>query len=127
MKEYKVIIENDGTKRYFKPNTNVLHNEDGPAIEYQNGDKSWYIDGELHREDGPAIEYLNSVKAWYINGELHREDGPAIEYSNGDKEWYLNGKEITESEFNNRNKVELTLEEIAEKFNINVNQLKIKK
>ena len=81
MKEYKVIIENNGTKSYYKPNTNILHNEDGPAIEYPIGYKAWY----------------------------------------------LNGKEITKSEFNNRNKVELTLDEIAEKFNINVNQLKIKK
>ena len=104
MKEYKVIIENDGTKRYFKPNTNVLHNEDGPAIEYSNGTKAWYLDDELHNENGPAIEY-----------------------SNGNKEWYLNGKFLTESEFNNSNKVELTLDEIAKKFNININQLKIKK
>ena len=127
MKEYKVIIENDGTKRYFKPNTNVLHNEDGPAIEYQNGDKSWYIDGELHREDGPAVEYPDGTKYWYINGKRHNENGPAVVHANGNKEWYLNGKEITESEFNNRNKVELTLDEIAKKFNININQLKIKK
>ena len=102
MKEYKVTIEDNGTKRYFKPNTNVLHNEDGPAIEYQNGDKSWYIDGELHREDGPAIEYLNSVKAWYINGELHREDGPAVIKADGTRRWYLNGISTPESEHSQR-------------------------
>ena len=37
----------------------------------------------LHREDGPAIEYANGNKHWYLNGKLHREDGPAIENANG--------------------------------------------
>ena len=127
MKEYKVIIENNGTKSYYKPNTNILHNEDGPAVEESNGAKYWYINGKHHREDGPAIEYSNSTKYWYINDKLHNENGPAIEYSNGTKYWYINGKRLTESEFNNSNKVELTLDEIAKKFNININQLKIKK
>ena len=65
---------------------------------YENGSKSWYLNGELHREDGPAIERSNGTKFWYRNGELHREDGPAIEYFNGLKEWHLHGKEATEEE-----------------------------
>ena len=69
-----------------------LHREDGPAIEWKNGDKYWYKNGEFHREDGPAIENVNGYKAWYKNGERHREDGPAIECSYGDKEWYKNGE-----------------------------------
>jgi hypothetical protein len=48
--------------------------------------------GLLHREDGPAVEYNNGKKEWWINGKLHREDGHAIEYSNGSKQWYLKGK-----------------------------------
>ena len=127
MKEYKTITNVNGTKKYFKLNTEILHNENGPAVEYSNGDKTWYINCKLHREDGPAIEYANGDKVWYINGKLHREDGPVVEYPDGHKIWYINDKQLTESEFNNRNKVELTLEDIAEKFNINVNQLKIKK
>jgi hypothetical protein len=55
--------------------------------------------GNLHREDGPAIEFANGTKAWYLNGERHREDGPAIEYSDGSKYWYLNGKYYTEEEW----------------------------
>jgi hypothetical protein len=47
--------------------------------------------------------------------------------SDGTKEWYLNGKELSEEEFNNRNKVELTLEEISRKFNIPLESLRIKK
>jgi hypothetical protein len=41
-------------------------------------------------------------KSWFLNGKRHREDGPAIECSDGHKEWYLNGKKLTEAEFNNR-------------------------
>jgi hypothetical protein len=32
------------------------------------GHKAWYRNGKLHREDGPAIEYSNGFKVWYING-----------------------------------------------------------
>lgn len=53
--------------------------------------KCWYKNDILHREDGPAVEYLNGDKYWYIDGKLHREDGPAVEWYNGDKEWYING------------------------------------
>ena len=69
-----------------------LHREDGPAIEWGNGDKHWYVNDKLHREDGPAIECSNGTKNWVVNGIFHREDGPAIEWSNGDKEWWVNGK-----------------------------------
>ena len=30
-------------------------------------------DGKYHRIDGPAVEYTNGDKKWYINGKLHRE------------------------------------------------------
>ena len=65
--------------------------------------------GQLHRTDGPAVEWNNGDKWWFINGELHREDGPAIEYSSdfshshevstGDKSWYLNDIQYGEEEF----------------------------
>jgi hypothetical protein len=45
------------------------------------------------------VEYSNGDKYWYRNGELHREDGPAIEWADGDKYWFLNGKLYSESEF----------------------------
>lgn len=53
------------------------HRENGPAVEYPNGDKEWFRDGLLHREDGPAVESLNGYKAWHLNGERHRANGPA--------------------------------------------------
>ena len=55
-----------------------------------NGNKQWFLNGELHREDGPAIEYTSGTKVWYLNGERHREDGPAIESEDGTFEWFLN-------------------------------------
>ena len=63
----------------------------------RNGDP---ISEKLHREDGPAVEYADGTKYWYRNGELHRVDGPVIEYSTGDTYWYLNGILLTEEEFN---------------------------
>ena len=60
-----------------------------------NGDKWWENSkGEYHREDGPAVIWGNGNKTWYINGRLHREDGPAIVYGSGGKYWYVNGKNI---------------------------------
>ena len=86
----------------------------------------WRLNGKLHRTDGPAVEWTDGDKFWHLNGKQHREDGPAVE-CNGDESWYINGVELSEQEFNDRNKVELTLEDIADKFNININDLKIKK
>lgn len=48
----------------------VLHNEDGPAVIYENGTKRWYIDGKAHREDGAAVEYKNGKKIYLYNGRL---------------------------------------------------------
>ena len=126
----KQYIETDGseTKYYSDRGMTVLHREDGPAVERANGYKEWYLNGKFHREDGPAIEWADGYKEWYLNGKLHREDGPAIEYTNGYKAWYINNKSLTEEEFNLRmSPIELTLEEIAKKFGVSVDKLKIKK
>lgn len=48
--------------------------------------------GQLHREDGPAIEWADGIKEWYLNGKLHRTDGPAIEWADGTKHWYIDGQ-----------------------------------
>ena len=28
------------------------------------GTKRWYQNGQLHREDGPAVEYADGTKSW---------------------------------------------------------------
>src|SRR5438105_15551798 len=61
-------------------------------IEYPDGRKAWYRDGQLHRDDGPAIEDPSGRKAWYRDGQLHRDDGPAVEDPSGYKEWYRDGQ-----------------------------------
>ena len=66
--EYDIVIVFK-TKYYYKKGTNILHREDGPAIERDNGDKFWYIDGDLHRTDGPAIELSTGHKEWWVNGK----------------------------------------------------------
>ena len=103
MKEQFIHINEYGTKRYYKDREmTIAHREDGPAFEWANGTKIWYINGKYHREDGPAIEWEHGTKRWYLRGKLHREDGPAIEWTDGDGEWYLNGIRLTEQEFNQR-------------------------
>ena len=68
------------------------------------GDKRWYLNGELHRENAPAVEWTNGSKYWYLNDKPHREDGPAVEKANGYKCWYLNGARLNEEEFLRRKK-----------------------
>jgi hypothetical protein len=133
-----IEIDNDGNKYYYKDKEmKILHREDGPAIEYADGYKEWWRDGELHRENGPAIEYSNGTKFWYRDGKkhrvdgpaiewesgtkfwyrddkLHREDGPAIEFAHGTKEWYINGERLYKAEFLSRTQPvkEMTIAEI---------------
>ena len=75
----------------FWYNGDLIHREDGPAIEMSNGNREWWIDGRRHREDGPAVECYDGTKRWYKDGYLHRDDGPAIEFSNGGVSWYIDG------------------------------------
>jgi hypothetical protein len=57
------------------------------------------VDGEQHRTDGPAVEWANGSKQWWVNDQRHRTDGPAIEYTDGMKRWYIHGEELSEEEF----------------------------
>ena len=77
---------------WYREGTTILHRVGGPAVEFADGTKEWYLNGQLHREDGPAVEFAGVKKQWYLNGQLHREDGPAIECADGTKAWYLNDK-----------------------------------
>jgi len=87
-------INKFGTKRWYNEKGELHRDGDKPAIEWIDGDKTWFKNGKLHRDrDKPAIEIANGGKYWYQNGELHRNgDKPAIECANGRKEWYQNGK-----------------------------------
>ena len=54
------------------------------GIEYQvktnsGGSKYWFQNGERHRLDGPACEWADGSKAWYINGIQYTENEWKIE------------------------------------------------
>jgi hypothetical protein len=90
-----------GTIRYYNDNYEP-HREDGPAVEFANGTKLWYLHGIPHREGGPAAEYPDGDIFWFKYGNLHREDGPAAIYSFGAKEYWYEGfyiKECDSDEF----------------------------
>jgi len=96
------------------------------------GHKRYYKDRKMtirHRLDGPAIEGADGSKAWYVDGQHHRLDGPAIECAGGYKAWYVDGKHLSEKAFNTLSAptIELTLEQIAAKFGVDVSKIKIKK
>jgi len=52
---------------YVVKGTKTPHREDGPAIEWANGDKEWYINGKLHRDDGPTLILADGRIFWYLN------------------------------------------------------------
>jgi hypothetical protein len=107
MQEQYIYINEFGDKRYYKDQKmNMLHRLDGPAVEYADGGKSWWIDGQFHRLDGPAIEYADGYKAWYVHG-----------------------KHLSEEQFDALTEptIELTLEQIASKFGVDASKIKIKK
>jgi hypothetical protein len=67
----------------MKNYTKKIVNEYGSAI-YHNSKK------QKHRLDGPAVEFSDGTKYWYMNGSLHCLDGPAITYaSKWEPAWYL--------------------------------------
>ena len=52
---------------------------------YDYGKKCWWLNGKLHREDGPAMEWADGDKFWWLNGkrvteeEHKRRTSPIIE------------------------------------------------
>jgi len=153
MQEQYTLIYKNGSKFYYKdPEMTMLHRTDGPAVEWDdgskiwyvdgkkhrldgpasewaNGSKSWYVDDKLHRVDAPAYECANGYKEWYVDGKLHRLDGPAVEHTDGRKSWYVDNKRLTEQEFLalTAPTLELILEQIAAKFGVDISKVKIKK
>jgi len=94
----RIRVDSNGNRRWNKPK-GVRYRTDGPALEYNNGHKEWWLNNKLHREDGPAIEWDDGGREWWFNDKRHREDGPAIEYADGTKEYYLEYREYTEEEY----------------------------
>jgi hypothetical protein len=89
--EIRVEIDRWGNKFYYNKKE-LIHRLDGPAIEWVEGSKEWYQNGELHRLDGPAVETSCGYKYWCQDGEYHRLDGPAMEFPSGKRYWYFKGR-----------------------------------
>jgi len=57
----------------MKRKINMDEFKDGRNID--GGSEFWFKDGKPHREDGPAIEWTDGSKFWYVNGnELTEEE-----------------------------------------------------
>ena len=50
MLEYTVKVNGTGDRFWFKPGTDKYHRLDGPACEYTDGTKRWFLDGKQHTE-----------------------------------------------------------------------------
>jgi hypothetical protein len=65
MEELKILKLNDEDA--------VPENYTG-CVEGIDGAKEWYKEGKLHRLDGPALEYNNGSKSWYIEDEFMKSE-----------------------------------------------------
>lgn len=100
MKKETLTIETDecGAVKYYNSDGRI-HNPNGPAVVYPDGNKAYYINGELHNPDGPAVIHPNGYKEYFINGERHNANGPAIVGADGIKFYYIKGERLSETKF----------------------------
>lgn len=94
--ESRMTIENG--EKIWRDAKNQFHRLDGPAIEWQDGTKYWYVNHELHRTDGPAVERPDGREEWWCRGRPHRLDGPAFTNLDGTQEWWIHGRMLDEAE-----------------------------
>ncbi len=77
--------------RGYRNEKGQFHRTDGPAIEWTDGYKAWFMEGSLHREGGPAVIWPDGSECWYRNNLLHRIGGPAVTNRDGSKEYWIDG------------------------------------
>ena len=66
---------------------------DGLHTDYD-GTRYWYRNDLLHRENGPAVEWADGSTEWWLHGALHRTGAPAIERADGSREWWEHGRQV---------------------------------
>ena len=71
--EYHKNIGNNSIRFFKDKEMKIIHREDGPAIEYNNGTKVYYQNNKYHRLDGPAVKGFG-IEAWYVDGILLKKD-----------------------------------------------------
>ena len=68
MKPQYIKIDEYRNKFYFPDKEmTIYHREDGPAVERNNGNKGWYLNGNKYSEED-FNEKMNPVKTINING-----------------------------------------------------------
>lgn len=68
MKPQYIEIDEDGNKFYLSDKEmTILHRENGPAIEWDDGDKEWYLNDIKYSEEDFNEKIKNSKKI-VING-----------------------------------------------------------
>ena len=92
--KYTVEVDSDVYVRWYKEGTKILHREDGPAVEWSNGDKCWFKEDLLHRLDGPAIEYADGSKSYYVEDRKYSEEEFTNLFLNKAKSDHLDGYDI---------------------------------
>jgi hypothetical protein len=80
------LIETNNEKfnRKIWVKNDILHNENGPALEYTSAGEQvqeYFYEGKRHRIDGPAV-ISKSVVMFYNLDKMHRTVGPAVIYQN---------------------------------------------
>jgi len=81
-KPYVTIYTRDAKLEYTKEDyyklffaeDHYVDRKDGPAVEWLDGSKHWYIDNRLHRLDGPAAEWADGTRGWWIDDVCFTED-----------------------------------------------------
>ena len=88
-------VDSKGVLRHYLAGTDMLHREDGPAIEGRTH-ISFFQFGVPHREgDEPAMMTPNGTRLYYVEGKLHRDGkNPAVIYANGNVEYWEHGVQI---------------------------------
>lgn len=71
--EYDAIYTNEEGNSYRCDYDEIGRIGDG-MYKTKYGTKYWYKNGQRHREDGPAIEWEDGAKAWYLNDKFMTEE-----------------------------------------------------
>jgi hypothetical protein len=85
------IVKDCGITYYYKKGTEIYHRLNGPAIDYGNGQYSYYVNGKQHREGAPAV-FVGGTERWVLNGLIHRDNGPAETTVSGRIQYCKHGK-----------------------------------
>ncbi len=68
-----ILFNFDYYEYYYLNNSGRKHRLDGPSLKNLFGDKIWFKNGLWHRENGPAQEWYDGQKRYYLDGYPYPE------------------------------------------------------